>query len=214
MNLAMRRILVLLLALVLAPVAVASGSAKQVIRDCTDDEVLQGDYSQAELKAASKQLPDDAVEYTNCKDIIRQAQVRGARGVNPPPTPQAGSGGGSGGSSGGSAGGAAPSGAINGVSEFGGFGDAGPNPLSLATKAEKKQLKQDRRSGSAVQDVGGVRIAPGVATKTAEASSSLPAPLTAMLAILAAGALGAVALALRRRRAPTPRRRPVARLPS
>lgn len=210
----MRRFLAVLIALLVLPAATALGSGQTVISDCTPDEVLQGQYTQAELAAALKQLPDDADEYTNCRAVIRAAQVKGARGVNPPPTPskKSGGAGGTGGSGGG--GPAAPTGAINGTSEFGGFGDAGPDPTSLATKAEKAQLKRDRRQGGAVQDVGGVRIGPGVATKTASAESSLPAPLTAMLAILVLALLVAVVLTARRRRALGRRRRPVARLTS
>ena len=60
---------------VLAPPA--SGSARDVIRDCSEDGVLNGNYSHGELKKALDQLPSDLDEYTDCRAVIRD------RGVGP-----------------------------------------------------------------------------------------------------------------------------------
>ena len=59
-------------ALVAAP---AFGSAKDVIRDCTEDGVLNGHYSHGELAKALDQLPSDLDEYTDCRAVIRSAQL-------------------------------------------------------------------------------------------------------------------------------------------
>src|SRR3954470_10346321 len=63
---------------VLAPAG--SGSAKDVIRDCSEDGVLNGHYSHGELTKALDQLPSDIDEYTDCRAVIRSAQLRSASG--------------------------------------------------------------------------------------------------------------------------------------
>ena len=63
---------------ILAPAA--HGSAKDVIRDCSEDGVLNGHYSHGELTKALDQLPSDIDEYTDCRAVIRSAQLRSAKG--------------------------------------------------------------------------------------------------------------------------------------
>jgi hypothetical protein len=70
-------IAVALASAVLAPPAL--GSARDVIRDCSEDGVLNGNYSHGELKKALDQLPSDLDEYTDCRAVIRDAQLRAAR---------------------------------------------------------------------------------------------------------------------------------------
>jgi hypothetical protein len=45
--------------------------------------VLQGNYTQAELRAALAGLDADADEYTNCRQVIRDAQLLRAGGQVP-----------------------------------------------------------------------------------------------------------------------------------
>jgi hypothetical protein len=59
-----------------APAAWAS--AKAVIRDCSEDGVLNGHYSHADLTKALDELPSDLDEYTDCRAVIRSAQLRSA----------------------------------------------------------------------------------------------------------------------------------------
>jgi hypothetical protein len=76
-----RRMLVsaaLVLALAGAVAPAASGSAKGVIRDCSEDGVLNGHYSHTDLTKALDQLPSDLDEYTDCRAVIRSAQLRSA----------------------------------------------------------------------------------------------------------------------------------------
>jgi hypothetical protein len=75
----------LFLAGTLAPAASASPGA--VIRDCSEDGVLNGHYSHGDLTKALDQLPSDLDEYTDCRAVIRSAQLgsaapkhRGGRG--------------------------------------------------------------------------------------------------------------------------------------
>jgi hypothetical protein len=74
--------------------APAFGSASDVIRDCSEDGVLNGHYSHSELAKALDKLPSDLDEYTDCRAVIRSAELRSAkkRGGGPatassPPNP-------------------------------------------------------------------------------------------------------------------------------
>jgi hypothetical protein len=51
-----------------------------VIRDCSEDGKLDRHYSQHELAKALDTLPSDIDEYTDCRTVIRHAQLNGARG--------------------------------------------------------------------------------------------------------------------------------------
>jgi hypothetical protein len=68
-----------LLALAALP---AQASPTSVIRDCSEDGVLDGKYSPSELDGALEQLPSDLDEYTDCRAVIRRAQLgaSGSRG--------------------------------------------------------------------------------------------------------------------------------------
>jgi hypothetical protein len=67
-----------LLASVIAA-APALGSAQDVIRDCSEDGVLNGHYSHSELAKALDKLPSDLDEYTDCRAVIRSAELASAR---------------------------------------------------------------------------------------------------------------------------------------
>src|SRR5688500_20081456 len=70
----MRIIRTLILALAFAALAfpaAALASGDDVIRDCADDGVIDGDYSDRELRQAERDLPSDIDEYTDCREAIR-----------------------------------------------------------------------------------------------------------------------------------------------
>jgi hypothetical protein len=97
--------LVALIALALPGFAAASGD--DVIRDCAQDGDLDKQYSDEELEDANRNLPSDIDQYSDCRDVIAQAQAGGRGGS----TGGSGSGGGAGGSSdGGGTGGGATTG--------------------------------------------------------------------------------------------------------
>ena len=62
----------------LATAAPAPASPAGVIRDCSEDGILNGSYSQSELDGALEQLPSDLDEYTDCRSVIRRAQLKSA----------------------------------------------------------------------------------------------------------------------------------------
>jgi hypothetical protein len=57
----------------------ARASSGAVIRDCSEDGILDRKYSQKELSGALDRLPSDIDEYTDCRGVIRRAQLSGAR---------------------------------------------------------------------------------------------------------------------------------------
>src|SRR3954470_14450515 len=71
--------LCLLLALVAAPAANAASST-QILRDCADDGVLQGNYSPSELRRARRNIPTDTDEYTDCRDVLARAAAGAVAG--------------------------------------------------------------------------------------------------------------------------------------
>ena len=177
----MRRIrdtLIFLLAVtaVLALPGLAQASPQQVIRDCAQDGKLDHHYSLSDLKNALKKLPTDVDEYTNCRDVINQAEVQGsggnAHGSSHGPVS------GAGGSSGGGGGGATPNaGDVQALNNA----KSGGNAPSLSLQGEK------------------VTPGSGGLFKTAGAANDVPMPV--LLALIALGALtvaGAI-VALRRR---------------
>ncbi|HEX6460000.1 MAG TPA: hypothetical protein VF032_13870 [Thermoleophilaceae bacterium] len=162
---------------VLVPAQVAMASPQQVIRDCAQDGKLNRHYSLSDLKKAEKILPTDVDEYTNCRDVINQAEVQG-------------SGGHSHGSSNGPVGGA------GGSSGGGGGGGASASPSDI------NALNHAKNGGNAPSlSLHGEKVVPGTGGvfKTAGAANSLPMPV--LLALIAIGALCAAGgvVALRRR---------------
>jgi hypothetical protein len=168
-------------AAVLASPEVAQASPQGVIRDCAQDGKLDRQYSLSDLKKSEQQLPTDVDEYTNCRDVINQAEVAGSGGHSKGSTKGALSGaGGAGGSTGGG----------------GGTAAASPKDVTALAHATK------RATGKApTLSLGGQSVqagSPGV-FKTASATNSLPTPillaLIAMAVLTAAG--GVVALGRR-----------------
>lgn len=54
----------------------ATASLTSMIRDCTDDGSLQGNYSPGALQNAIPQVPTDTDEYYYCSDLFRQALLK------------------------------------------------------------------------------------------------------------------------------------------
>jgi hypothetical protein len=71
-------IAVLVAALALPALATADGD--DVIRDCARDGDLDKEYSDEELEEASENMPSDVDAYSNCREVIRQAQAGGGSG--------------------------------------------------------------------------------------------------------------------------------------
>jgi hypothetical protein len=181
------RHLLLLAALVLLALPwgdAAAATPFQVIKDCNQDGVLDGKYSNRVLRKALDNLPTDIDEYSDCRDVIGAAITSGSSAGG-----DAGPGGGPGGSD--------PS--------------AGGSPAVLTPEeqAARQQDQQDlaritspeRRDDRPAAEVGGETVKPGSngLFDLAPASNSVPFPL--LLALIALGllALGGGFVALRER---------------
>ena len=167
----MRRLLItaVLGCLLLPAAAWASGTA--VIKDCTDDGVIQGHYSQKDYKDALANLPTDVDEYTDCRDVIKRAQTGGTGGGPGAP---------------GGTGGATPT---------------GGDPLSTATPAERAALaKAQAGGGSKPLTIGGKLVQPGkLGFGGLGSPTKLPASLIAVLVALGTAAVAAGATYVRNR---------------
>jgi hypothetical protein len=176
----------------------------QVIKDCNQDGVLNGKYSNRELREALDNLPTDIDEYSDCRDVINAAITSG------PSRESEGRQGGGGGASGG------------GGDPRGGGGGS-PAVVTPEEQAARQQDQQDlaaitspegRHDRPAI-DVGGATVKPGSngLFDLASASNSVPLPLLLVLIALGLLALGGGLAALRGRipalarlsKLPTPR---------
>jgi hypothetical protein len=157
--------------LLLVPAA-AHASGRAVIRDCTDDGKLEHTYSQKDYRDALANLPTDVDEYTDCRDVIRKAQLGGAAG-----------GGGNGGPG-------APGG--------GSGGDGGPT--SPNGPAEKAALTKAQNGGGAPIHIGDRTVTPGGSRFTsADVRNSMPTSLLVVLIMLGAGVITAGVVTARNR---------------
>ena len=150
---------VVLIAMLAAP-AVAIADPGAVIRDCSQDEQLDGKYSKSDLRWARDHLPTDIEEYTSCSEVIGAALSSGGNG------------------SGRTAAAAAATATPTPEEQGARAGDQGA----------LQDLSAHRRDPGAIE-VGGHRVTPqtnGI-FDTGSASNGLPLPL--LLALIALGLL-------------------------
>jgi hypothetical protein len=162
----------LLIGLVAVPAADAA-STTQILRDCADDGVLQGNYSPSELRKARKNIPTDTDEYTDCRDVLARAAAAGVAGSG-----GSGSAGGAGGSTGGA-----------------GQGLADPHT------PEGREIvgRAGARGAPDAVDIGGRAVVPGNAGFASGAvRNGIPDTLIVVLVLLGAAALAASAPFVRR----------------
>jgi hypothetical protein len=174
----------------------------ELLRDCVDDSVLQGNYSDSELREAQKALPTDSDEYSDCRDVLSRALSKDDAPKNND-------------SSGGTGGGGAGGGGTGGGGTGGGISpDTGttspdtpestPAPAATPTAPESQQdweaLAQARDQGAEPVEIYGRAVSPGESRLAADVGrNSLPGALIAVLALLAAATVSAVVPFLRRR---------------
>jgi hypothetical protein len=163
----------LVLGLMVAVPAANAASTTQILRDCADDGVLQGDYKPSELRKARQNIPTDTDEYTDCRDVLARAAAAGVAGSG------AGSGGGS-----------------------GAGGSSGDAPLESPNTPEGKEAI-GKAAGEGAPDpirLGGRAVVPGSAGLASDAvRNDLPTPLIVVLALLGAAALATLSPFVRRR---------------
>lgn len=178
-------ILAALLVALLALPAFAQASGEDVIRDCSEDGTIDGSYSQSEYEDARDNLPSDVDQYSDCRDVIAQAQAGNRKR----------SGGGGGASSGSGGTGA-------GQSRRGGSPKPFEGDPALATRSgayaptQDDKTAYDRARSDAARGgslPGGLAI-PAAGDFTPASPNSLPLPV--LLALVAVALLVAVTLAL------------------
>ncbi len=193
----------LLAALLLVTATAHAADPIEILRDCQDDDVLQGDYTAAELRKARSELPTDIDEYSPCRDILGRAiAAKTAKADNNDGGDPGAGGGGTGGSTNSGGGGSAPS------------------PDEAARDAERDAILSGPSSPADAKAVGeaadfGDRAvladanpkSPGEARLAASVGrNGLPGTMLAVLALVAAALLAAGLPLLRRHRAvPHPR---------
>ena len=140
--------LVLLATLALPGLAAASGD--DVIQDCAEDGDLDHDYSDKELEEADRDMPSDIDQYTDCRDVIRQAQA-GGRGSHSNGLNGLGNGGGGGGSDGGGY-----RGSVTGDDVAGGEGGTQSDQNELGIRKERAEdgIAPGSAESAAGADVG------------------------------------------------------------
>jgi hypothetical protein len=156
--------------------AANAASTTQILRDCADDGVLQGDYTPAELRKARQNIPTDTDEYTDCRDVLARAAAAGVS-----------SRGGSGGSGGSGSGG---SGAASGQPPADPHSDEGRAIVGAA----------GAKPPPGPMNIGGRSVVPGRASLSANGvRNQLPPGMPAALILLGAGALSTLLPPVRRR---------------
>ena len=162
----------LLLASLITP-AVAAADYNELLRDACRDERVNGTYSQKDYREALANIPADADQYTNCRAILRAAQLAAARAQ----------------AAGRSGAAPDPSGTIGVLSS--------PDPLATATPAQKQAVAVAVKSGGGPVTVAGQVVEPstlGAGRAVAAAISDLPPPLLAALALIALIGIGALVI--------------------
>ena len=163
----------LLAVLVGAPAALADSTRTKILQECQDGR-LTGDYTSRQIRDALNNIPDDIDQYSDCRDVLRNALLHQA------------------GNSGNNGGGGGPGGGGTGGGTGGGNG--GGQPLTPSTDADRKALDAAATGGGQPLQIAGRTVTPG----EAEVRNSLPTTLIVVLALLAAAAAGAVAPFVRR----------------
>lgn len=183
-----RRALIVLLAFALvAPSTALAGSRERILRDCQDGH-MDGHYTQKEYADALAHMPTDVDEYTDCRDVIRRAQLGSAAHHN-----GSGGGGGQGGSTSGpgTSGGATPRAVVRG---------GGREPESKASHRERAKLDETRKQRSKPVAVGGTVVHPSsLGYHSSSSVSTIPTPLLIALILLGVATLGAGGVWLRSR---------------
>jgi len=188
-----------------AGAASATASGRDVIGDCSDDEVLSKRYTQKEYRDALRQIPGDFDQYGNCRDIIARAQDAAAtKGGSKQGGSKQGDSAGGGTPGGGTSGGGTPGGGTSGGGTPGGQAAAGssvqPAKDQLAAASAEDQAAAREAARSPVDagiGAGGPISAQSAGTEAGTGLSELPLPVLLLLALLLTGALALGATRIR-----------------
>ena len=192
----------------LALPATAPASGASVVADCAEDSKLGKRYTPAEYKDALRNIPTDVDEYTDCRDVIRRAQLAQAGGGGSGSDGDGGGGTGSigGTSSGGTGSGAgaiggstgSPSGAGAGPESGSGAGIDAFEALIESASAEERAAVLNAAGNPANVRVGGRDLRPdALGDGDLGTLNALPAPFLVILLLLAVGTVAVTLPTLR-----------------
>jgi hypothetical protein len=184
--------LLAILPVLLLLVPAGPAHAASLLDDCQDGRI-DGTYSQADYRRALRNIPSDFDQYTDCRRVIRRAQLAAAGGGS-----DHGGGEGSGAAGAGGTGGGAGGAAGGGTSTEAPTSALRADPLESATPEERRAFEQATTGGGGPVRVGQAAVRPGAAGADA-AEGDLPGPLLALLALLAVAGLAYGAAATRAR---------------
>ena len=181
------RTLLIALAL-LAPALVPTGamaSGADVVDDCAEDGVINGRYSDEELRDGANEVPSDIDEYTDCREVIRaelgsggDRSGRGSGGTGDPAL-------------------TTDSGAVAGSRE----------DIDALNQLTGGGRDGKGRGDAPSIDIGGRDVSPGAGGKVlglANTSNELPLSMLSALVLLALMATAGTVLLVRRRGLPEP----------
>ncbi|HZO37463.1 MAG TPA: hypothetical protein VFB41_11390 [Solirubrobacteraceae bacterium] len=158
----------------LLPATAAGYPGEAVIRDCTDDGVMQKTYTQKQYRDALANMPTDVAQYYGCPDIIKRAQRKAASNNGQGGNGDSGSG-------------------------TGGGQGSGPTPPTAdeQTRAQADIVAAQRGGDQKLADID---VRPGaLAYHDFGSVSKLPAPLAVLGLLLLAAAIAVCAYLLRGR---------------
>jgi hypothetical protein len=174
--------LLVILPVLLLLVPAGPAHAASLLDDCQDGRI-DGTYSQADYRRALRNIPSDFDQYTDCRRVIRRAQLAAAGGGSDPGGGEGGTTTGAGGAGGGSDGPAS-----GGTSTEAPTSALRADPLESATPEERRAFEQATTGGGGPVRVGQAAVRPG-ATGADAAAGDIPGPLLALLALLAVAGL-------------------------
>jgi hypothetical protein len=194
----------------LVPSAAHAQGTTEILRDCADDDTLQGDYSVSAMRTARNNLPAELDEYSACRDVLTAAINDKTK--KPASSGGDSSGGGSTGAGGTSNGGGSTGGGSTGAGAGTPSATATPGPGGVDSGREVPQTPQEWAAITEAQK--GVdpnpadikQVSPGAQRLNAEVGrNALPGTLVGVLALIAAAALALVAAPVIRKRGLGPR---------
>jgi hypothetical protein len=149
------------------PSHAAADVGRQIINRCGRGESLAG-YTVKQYQQALKEMETEVIEYSNCAELISQAELAASQKHH-------------GGSEGGGTTG-------SGAGTRGSPGGGTSAPVT-PTPTEERELAQARRRANVPVQLGpGETVAPGVVhSNLASAASNLPTPVLIVIALVLAG---------------------------
>lgn len=194
------RVILLLLVLLLAPAAAAHAQEDdrvEILRDCADDDILQGDYPASKMRDALNNMPAELEEYSKCRDILSRGIAAKTAASKPADSggDDAGSGTAGSGSGGNTGGGSTPAAPEATAAPQRTGRDVGVQ-VGPSTPQDWKAIDGAIERGGDAVPVNGRPVSPAAAV----GRNGMPGSVIVVLALLGAAALAAFAAPVRLRR--------------